>query len=252
MKIDRPGKDQIPGLLQMWKTAFGDHDGFWELFLDTAFDAAHCRCVTVDGQPAAALYWFDCTCEGQRLAYLYAVVTHPGHRNQGLCRMLLENVHTHFKQNGYAAAMLVPEKEALRQMYRKLGYQDCTSVSEFSCTAAGAPVSVRAIGAEEHGALRREFLPEGGVLQEGKNLDFLAAQAQFFAGEDFLLAAYADNDALFGMELLGNREAAPGILTALGCSEGHFRTVGEEKPFAMIHCLAENTALPNYFGFAFD
>lgn len=252
MRIDHPTPEQIPGLLQMWKTAFGDHDGFWELFLNTAFDAAHCRCATVDGQPAAALYWFDCTCEGQKLAYIYAVVTHPGYRNQGLCRMLLEDVHTHLKQNGYAAAMLVPEQEGLRQMYRKLGYQDCTSVSEFSCTARATPVSVRAVGAEEYGALRRKFLPRSGVLQEGKNLDFLAAQAQFFAGEDFLLAAYADGDALFGMELLGNPEAAPGILSGLGFKKGNFRMPGEGKPFAMFHPLTKDAALPNYFGFAFD
>lgn len=252
MKIDQPKEGQIPELLQMWKAAFGDHGGFWEMFLDTAFDEAHCRCVTVDGQAAAALFWFDCGCGGQKIAYIYAVVTHPGHRNKGLCRALLADVHKHLSENGYAAAMLVPEQEMLRQMYRKLGYRDCTTVSEFSCPAGGTPVPVRAIGPEEYGHLRREFLPEGGMIQEEKNLDFLAAQARFFTGEGFLLAAYTEEDTLFGMELLGNRDAAPGILRVLGCAKGNFRVPGKEKAFAMIYPLTEDAVFPAYFGFAFD
>lgn len=252
MRIDPPTPSQLPELLQMWKAAFGDHGGFWEMFLETAFVPEHCRCVTVDGQAAAALFWFDCSCEGEKIAYVYAVVTHPGHRNKGLCRRLLEDTHTHLTGLGYHAVMLVPEQKGLRQMYRKLGYQDCTSVSEFSCAAGTAPIPVRAVDAEEYGRLRREFLPRLGVIQEGKNLDFLAAQVQFFAGETFLLAAYLEEDTLQGMELLGDREAAPGILSALGCVEGKFRTAGTGKPFAMIFPLTENAVIPQYFGFAFD
>lgn len=252
MRIDQPAESQIPELLEMWKTAFGDYGGFWEMFLETAFEAEHCRCVTVDGRAAAALYWFDTACNGQRMAYVYAVVTHPGCRNQGLCRLLLADVHRYLTENGYSAVLLVPEKESLRQMYRKLGYADCTTVSEFVCHTGTEPVPVRAIGQAEYGRLRRDYLPEGGVLQEGKNLDFLAAQAQLFAGEDFLLAAYLEEDTLHGMELLGNRDAAPGILQVLKCTQGSFRTPGGEKPFAMFHPLTADAVVPQYFGFAFD
>lgn len=252
MRIDHPAQCQIPELLQLWKTAFGDHDGFWEMFLETAFQADHCRCITIDGQTAAALFWFDGLCKGQKIAYIYAVITHPHHRNKGLCRMLLKDVHSHLTSNGYSAAMLVPEQEGLRQMYRKLGYRDCTTVLEFRCAEGDAPVPVRGIGAEEFGRLRREFLPEGSVIQEGNNLTFLEAQVQFFTGDDFLLAAYLDEDTLHGMELLGNRDAAPGILRTLGCSNGQFRTPGNKKPFAMFYPLAEDAFVPTYFGFAFD
>lgn len=252
MMIKHPDPEQLTDLLQMWKSVFGEHGGFWELFLDTAFEADHCRCITLDGQAAAALYWFDCLCSGQKMAYIYAVVTHPEHRNKGLCRILLEDVHAHLRKNGYAAAMLVPEKEGLRQMYRKLGYTDCTSVSKFSCACGTSPITLRAITPEAYRQLRRKFLPEGGVVQEGKNLDFLAAQAQLYTGEDFLLAAYADEGELFGMELLGARTAAPGILKALGFEKGSFRIPGTEKNFAMYHPLTEDAAIPTYFGFAFD
>lgn len=252
MKIDSPEKAHISQLLTLWKTAFGDHDGFWEMFLDTAFTAEHCRCVMEGDTITAALYWFPCTCGGQHCAYIYAVVTHPGHRNRGLCRRLLENTHAHLASLGVSSVLLVPENESLRQMYEKLGYRNCTTVTEFSCAAGAPSLPIRAIGVEEYAALRKEFLPEGGVLQEGENLAFLAQQAQFYAGEDFLLAAYQDAGILHGMELLGTSKSAPGIVTALNCREGHFRCPGDGKLFAMFHPLAADAVVPNYFGFAFD
>ena len=148
--------------------------------------------------------------------------------------------------------MLVPADEDLRIMYRKMGYEDCTRIGTLTCTAGEFPVQVRNIDAGEYAALRRKLLPEKAVLQEGVQLPFLAAQAQLFAGEDFLLAAWLDGEMLHGMELLGNTAAAPGILRALGCEKGVFQIPGNSKPFAMIHKIQEQAVIPEYFGFAFD
>jgi len=252
MTFDHPAPSQIPELLQLWKTVFGEYDGFWELFLEHGFSPSRCRCTVEKGQITASLCWFDCQCGNQRQAYVYAVLTHPDHRGRGLCRALLADLHTFLKAQGYAAVLLVPAEEALREMYRKLGYRDATRVSELSCGAADAPLSLRAIGPEEYAALRREFLPAGSVVQEGENLRFLSQQAQFYTGEDFLLAAYTEEETLHGMELLGDRSAAPGIVSTLECKKGHFRTPGTETPFAMIHPLTEDAVVPEYFGFAFD
>lgn len=252
MRFDHPAPEQIPQLLRLWKEAFGEHDGFWELFLSTGFSPARCRCITENEEIMASLCWFDCSCDGQKQAYVYAVVTHPAHRGRGLCRALLDEVHAHLRSRGYTAVLLVPAEENLRQMYRKLGYTDCTAVTEFSCAAADSPVPVRTVSSEEYTLLRRNLLPQSGVAQEGENLAFLAAQAQLFAGEDFLLAAYADGDTLIGMELLGSREAAPGILRGLGFAQGRFRCPGEDRPFAMVYPLTGDVTIPRYFGFAFD
>ena len=252
MRTEQPSQAQMAQLLKLWKTAFGDHDGFWELFSDHGFSADRCRILAAEGHVLAALCWFDCCFRGQKIAYLYAVVTDPAHWGRGLCRQLLDGVHAELRRAGYTAAMLVPAEEGLRQMYRKLGYRDATTVSEFSCVAGDAPVPLWTVSPEEYAALRRRLLPPGGVLQERENLAFLAAQAQLFAGEDLLLAAYAEGDALVAMELLGDRKAAPGIVTGLGFAQGRFRCPGAEKPFALVHPLAEDVAIPEYFGFAFD
>jgi len=252
MQIDFPTQAQTQQLLQLWKTVFGEYDGFWELFLENGFLPDHCRCITEAGQVLSALYWFDCRCSSDKIAYVYAVATDPPHRGQGLCRRLMEDTHALLKGRGYASILLVPAEEGLREMYRKLGYRDCTFVSEFSCGAGEPPVPLRAIGPGEYAALRQGFLPERGVVQEGENLTFLAQQAQFYTGEGLLLAAYTDGGTLHAMELLGSPAAAPNIVNSLECKKGHFRTPGTERPFAMLHPLQEDAVIPEYFGFAFD
>ncbi len=252
MVIDHPTPPLENQLLGLWKQAFGEHDGFWEMFLETGYSPQRCLCITEGEEVTAALCWFDTFCCNQKLAYLYAVVTHPDHRGKGLCRILMENTHALLAESGYNGILLVPAEKPLWDMYRKMGYENCTFVSEFTCTAGGSPVSLRAVDPEEYAALRRRFLPEGGVIQEGENLTFLAAQAELLAGEDFLLAGWQEKGKFHSMELLGNRTAAPGILRTLGFSEGTFRTPGEDIPFTMFRPLTDCAKRPAYFGFSFD
>lgn len=252
MNFEHPAEGDVQQLLQLWKAVFGEYDGFWELFLETAFQPDHCRCITENGQVSAGLYWFDCSCAGDKIAYIYAVVTDPRHRGKGLCRKLMADVQALLKQRGYDSIMLVPADEGLREMYRKMGYETCTHIGKLLCDAGEAPVTIRSVAPEEYAALRRQLLPENSVLQEGTQLPFLAAQAQLFAGRDFLLAAWLEGNVLHGMELLGNADAAPGILRALGCEKGTFQIPGTDKPFAMIHKLHIMAVTPKYFGFSFD
>ena len=252
MIFKQPSREHLHRLVQLWKDAFGEYDGFWELFLDTGYLPDHCRCILENGEPIAGLYWFDCSCGSDKIAYIYAVVTDPNHRGSGLCRKLMSDVHAHLENQGYASAMLVPADEGLREMYRKMGYEDCTTVTELSSSAADQPAEIRVVSPDEYAVLRRKLLPEKAVLQEGIQLPFLAAQAQLFAGSDFLLAAWLEGNVLHGMELLGNTNAAPGILRALGCEKGIFQIPGQDKPFAMIHQLHAHAVIPQYFGFSFD
>ena len=238
-------------LRSLWQLAFGDSEEFIGSFFDTAYAPERCRVIARSDRVAAALYWLDAEHAGQKFAYIYAVATHPDFRNQGLCRQLMEETHAVLTGQGYSGALLMPAEEGLRQMYGKMGYRECCNVSEFSCKA-GAPVPARSVEKDEYARLRRDFLPDGGVIQEGENLDYLATYANFYAGSDFLLAAAPQNGRLHGIELLGNRKAAPGILAALGYGEGTFRTPGEDIPFAMFRPLKENVKSPRYFGLAFD
>ena len=252
MVIEYPKKGQTPQLRQLWSLAFGDTEEFMDGFYGSGFSPERCRCIPEGGEMAAMLYWFDCQCDGQKLAYVYGVATHPKHRNKGLCRKLMADTAALLQAKGYAGVVLVPQHPPLRQMYASMGYEDMGSVSYVNCLASEMPCSLRKISGEEYAVLRRQYLPRGSVFQEGANLSFLERIYALYAGQDFLLAAYREEDFLWGMELLGNRDATPRILKALGCEKGRFRLPGEEQPFAMYLPLREEARKPAYFGLAFD
>lgn len=239
-------------LRELWKLSFDDPESVIGDFFNTAFSPRRC-CTLQRGQTTAAvLYWLDVSCREERYAYLYGVATHPEFRNRGLCRELMRKTHALLRQQGYAGAILVPGGEALREMYGKMGYRTVTTLSRVSCRAGDKAVPLRTVSLEEYAALRRRYLPEGGVIQEEENLRYLQTYAQLLAGEDFLLAGYATETDFWGLELLGDPTQAPFILKALGYPAGTFRTPGEELPFAMLHPLREGAPIPAYFGLAFD
>ena len=237
---------ETDALRTLWTECFGNEENWIDAFFQTAFDPSHVCCLRRHGRLAAALCWMDTDCQGRKLAYLYAIATAPAHRHQGLCRELMMETHEILARQGYAGAILVPGDEGLRQMYGKMNYVNFGGIRRF-CAEAGEPIPIRRLSPEEYTALRREYLPAGGVVQENGAVEFLASGAELYVGEDFLLAMSGE----FGLELLGNGDAAPGILGALGLESGSFRTPGEE-PFAMFRSLSEEDWQPGYFGLAFE
>ena len=237
---------ETDALRTLWTECFGNEENWIDVFFQTAFDPTHVCCLTRRGQLAAALCWMDTYCQGRKLAYLYAIATAPAHRHQGLCRELMMETHEILARQGYAGAILVPGDEGLRQMYGKMNYVNFGGIRRF-CAEAGEPIPIRRLSPEEYTALRREYLPAGGVIQENGAMEFLASAAELYVGADFLLAMAGD----VGLELLGNAHGASGILGALGLERGSFRTPGEE-PFAMFRNLTGEDWLPGYFGLAFE
>lgn len=237
---------ETDALRTLWTECFGNEENWIDVFFQTAFDPTHVCCLTRRGQLAAALCWMDTYCQGRKLAYLYAIATAPAHRRQGLCRELMGKTHDLLARQGYAGAILVPGDEGLRQMYGKMNYVNFGGIRRF-CAEAGEPIPIRRLSPEEYTALRREYLPAGGVIQENGAMEFLASAAELYVGADFLLAMAGD----VGLELLGNAHGAPGILGALGLERGSFRVPGEE-PFAMFRSLTGEDWQPGYFGLAFE
>lgn len=252
MTITNPSDNLIPQLRRLWKAAFGDEDAFLDLFFSTAFSPDRCRCILEEDQLLAAHYWFDVRCDGQKMAYLYAVATDPAHRGKGLCRALMEDAKVHLAAQGYRALLLVPQDEDLRAMYRRMGFEDITTVTEFTAPPEDAELPMRRLTAKEYEARRRSCLPEGGALQEGASIRFLSETALFFEGSDWLAALTLDGDTLRCQELLGNPDAAYGMVAAFGCREGFFRIPGPDRAFAQGLKLDHFCHFPSYFGLAFD
>lgn len=250
MNIDHPAATHIPGLRKLWKEAFGDSDAFLDAFFQTAYAPERCLCITEGSQVLSVLYWFDVYAGSVPMAYIYAVATAEAHRGKGHCSALMQAAAAHLKEKGCAAAILVPGSEELATFYEKMGYRFAGGVHSFSCLPQVPAARLWQISAEKYGILRRQYLPKGGILQERENLSFLESYVNLYAGQDFLLAVYPEEDTLIGLELLGDPHAAPHILAALNAKQGTFRTPGEE-PFAMWLPFRDITP-PTYFGLAFD
>lgn len=252
MRPEHPDSSRIPGLRSLWKKAFGDTDAFLDLFFSTAYAPERCRCITEQEAVAAALYWLDATCGGQKYAYIYAVATDPDHRGKGLCRRLMEDTAQVLKAAGYDGILLVPQDENLRIMYGKMGYETATHIGEKLCVAAPCPAPVREIGPEEYAAKRSAILPAGSVLQKGAALDFLGKLARFYVGDGFLAAVSRETEHLRILEYLGSQAATSALVAALGHTEATVRYPGADKPFAMYLPLTPNCKKPKYFAFCFD
>jgi len=250
MIIDFPREEHIPGLRKLWKEAFGDTDQFLDAFFSTGFSLYRCRCIRVGSMPVAALYWFDCHWQDKRLAYVYAVATAKDYRGQGLCHKLMQSTHQILLQLGYSGVVLVPAKPDLFDFYKGMGYTCFGGIQEWKATV-GDPLPLTELTHKEFAAARESYLPTGSVTQAGAILRFLGTYAHFYQGDDFLLCAAEEDGRLICYELLGNTDAAPGILATLGKPTGTFRTPGT-SPFAMYRSLTDDSALPHYFAFALD
>ena len=252
MKSDYPQPRHVDALRKLWKEAFGDDDAFLDAFFRHGFSPDRCRCMLENDTVTAVIYWFEVTCRGQRFAYLYAVATASAYRGRGLFSALLEDVKQVLTEDGYNGILLVPETAQLSRIYEKFGFTACTTVSHVEVAAGEKPIAFRQLDGNTFAALRREMLPEGGVLQEGAMLDFLATQCCFWAGEGWLAAGQLYGDELICQEFLGDRSLLSGLVRALQVGEGTFRTPGKAHPFVWALPLKEGCRLPDYFALALD
>lgn len=252
MRIDHPGKENITGLKELWREAFGDTYEDIDRFFDTAFSPLRCMCIADGKDIAAALYWFECEYKCKKAAYIYAVATARDYRGRGMCHMLMDASHRLLREQGFAVAVLVPGESTLFDFYGKMGYKTFCSVSEYTFNADDLGVSLQKICKEEYSAVRRELLPEDSVIQERECIDYLSSYAELYKGDGFLCACVKSGDFLRITELLG--EGKPeGIAYALSCNAGSVRREGAGRRFAMYLMLGNEIAEPpRYFGLAFD
>lgn len=250
MTIEYPTGEKLPQLRALWQQAFGDTEEYLDSFFETAFSCDRCRCVLEYGQILAAAYFLDCSCQGEKFAYLYAVAVEEAHRRKGLGKQLLADIGELLQKQEYAGLLLVPQDGELRKMYKELGFQDFGGMEEIPA-AAGDAMPLEEITPAAFGELRRSFLPEGAVQQEGPGLQFLARQVRFYKAPGVLLAAHREKENLFAPEYLGDTSLLSRILASLDARDGTFRIPGK-TPFAMYKPLTPNCPRPQYFAFAFD
>ena len=240
----------IKQLKNLWKAAFGDPDEAIDTFFRLAFSPERCHYLEEDGRIVSALYWLDCSCQDEKLAYIYAVATAKAYRGRGCCRALMDAIGQCLAEQGYVCAILVPGDDSLAGMYGAMGYRFFGGTTQLQASAGEEALELTEISVSQYALLRRQRLPQGSVVQEGKNLDFLRKHYRFYHGAEVLLVASVTEQSLFAPEFLGDPALLDHILTALQLPKGVFRMPGQEH-FAMCRML-QSVSPPKYFAFAFD
>ena len=234
-------------LKQLWKIVFGDTDEVIDGFFAVAYAPERCKYILEDGKPVSALYWLDCEYEGGKLAYIYAVATHPDHRGKGLASRLLAETHNQLKELGYAGAVLKPAK-GLFPFYKRLGYRTSGYIRRFTAEA-GTPIPLEEVTVSEFSALRKALLPQDAVIQESVTLSYLHSFARFYAWETGCASVLREEKVI--LEYLGDPNFAPGVLAALGIKSQELTTPGQEIPYIM-HYPLNCTKTPGYLGITLE
>ena len=241
---------EIPALRRLWKAAFGDSDEFLDDFFKLAFGPARSLAALWDGTLAGMLYWFDCQCRGERLAYLYAVAVAEPFRGRGLCRSLMETAHETLRAGGYGGSLLVPGDAGLRRMYEKLGYRDfCGLTRELVLAGEGLPLE--SLTPEAYAHRQEKLLLPGAAALERDGLAFQQALGGLYAFPGGICAVERGEPMTIRELLPPESRAAPGILATLGAEEGILCRTGEAEPFAMYRPLREMEP-PTAFVMDFD
>ena len=249
MSIDRPTTAQIPQLKALWQEAFGDSEAFVDLFFAHGFSFE--RCLVAGGEVVlGALYWFDCHYAGCRYAYVYALGVRESARGRGVGSRLTQTLHEHLRSLGYDGCLLCPADEGLFAYYSRLGYTTCAHVGTFTCQS-GEPTILERLTPTEYAARREACLPANSARFDATAYAYLGAYTHLYGGDGFVLAAYRDGDILVGSELLGDVTKAPGIVAALGCQKGTFKTPGQ-TPHVMFYPLRPEAPAPRYLGLVLD
>ncbi|MBE6949825.1 MAG: GNAT family N-acetyltransferase [Ruminococcaceae bacterium] len=239
LRPPRPGEEAQ--LRALFTEAFGDAD-FTDLFFRTGFSPDRCL-VAADGDILAAQHWFDGTLDGKKAAYLYGIAAFQKHRGKGFGSQLVQEGVEYLKRMGFEVILLVPAEVSLFGYYERFGFRTVSTICEERVTA-GTPLPIRRLSTAEYAALRRVYLPEHSLLQEGPCLDLFSGYASFYATEN-AVAAVTDN---MVWELLGDPGDGPGLLASLGLEFASVRTPGDGRPLAM----AVGAEPPVYLGLALD
>ena len=179
MIIKHPETGDLSALTALWVQAFGDTEAFINTFFTTGFSEMRCLMAEEKGDLLAALYWFDCSWEGKKIAYLYAIATDENHRGKGICTKLMAHTHEVLKTQGYTGAILVPAEESLEQFYGKMGYQSIAT-RESSTEQLKKNHAFEKISPEEYLSLRQQYLPRGGVQHTLPAMAYLGMFANFY------------------------------------------------------------------------
>lgn len=122
-----PEKKYRQDLFSLWKTCFGDEDGYIDLFFNKEYEFCKTFARFENERIVSALYLLDCfiSLDGKRYngCYLYAAATMPESRKKGIMTALIKEAQQFAEKEKKSFIALVPGEEPLYTYYRKFGFE---------------------------------------------------------------------------------------------------------------------------------
>ena len=265
----------VPRLKELWKTCFGDSDGYIDHFFQTAYVPHQALVLEAEGVVASMLLTFPQTVvtpEGQTASawYVYAFCTAPDQQGKGYGRALLAWTETQALAAGCAAVLVVPGEESLFAFYQGLGYTDALEHREVTWTRQQLPVTqphLSPISPQAYARERAQWLAGLGRIDPTlPALTYQKALCRCTGGDLFRLAdgiaaveVWEDTAEVKELLCADLSAGAGAIAAALGTAHVHLYLppvldLGQKKPFALVKWLKSPIPLGDmgYFAFAFD
>lgn len=204
-------KEQIT---ELWNNAFGDKKENVRKYLDTLLE--YFLVYEEDGMVNGMLSVLPVTLNDKKGGYIYAVVTRPENRGQGICKKLMENVKS---DKSYDFLVLVPQNKSLFDFYEKMDFTAVAQLKKEGISSFDkAEYSIRIITAKDYETKRNEYYKNQNFIKwDEKMLEFAESmycgkfceilKDEIAVGIAFL---YEENKTVFIKELLleNHREVA--------------------------------------------
>jgi GNAT superfamily N-acetyltransferase len=162
--IRRPGDQDLPQLLQLWREAFGDSEAETLFYFHHRHRHEHMLVMEADGRITGMLSLLPitlmCASREHQARYVFAVATQQEFRGRGVSTALLNAAHEVIHEEGGVASILVPASEGLFTFYNKRGYQTAFFADQARLSAeeiASFPLrgKVSGCGAEDYLRIRK-------------------------------------------------------------------------------------------------
>lgn len=239
-KANESHKQQI---VSLWNDAFGDKKDSVEKYLETLLK--YFLVYEEDGIVKGMLSVLPVTLNNKKGGYIYAVVTHPEYRGNGICRVLMEAVK---KDMSYEFFVLVPQNKGLFEFYEKMNFAEVSFLKKDEASISGEAKEyyLKAISAKEYEYARNAFYKNQSFIQwDEKILEFAKGMYDgefyhIFMGAEKVGSAflYEEKETVFIKELLckKHKEVAIEIGKVFGVEKVNFVYESEDaEPTFMVY-----------------
>lgn len=231
--------DDVPELIGLWITVFGDTESFCRNFFEALPDMGSGVVAELDGRIVGAAY----TLNGQELiygtektvvGYIYGVAVFEEYRHRGIGERLVKAVYELSERREAKIVTTLPAEKSLYAWYERLVGLKCSLRCEKLCLKACASEAVMPLSSTEYMIYRENMLrdvphihPSNYALEFERQL-LCEYGGGFYLSESGLCAAYSENGRAIIREVISassdaSLKAARAVGAYLGADECEVR-----------------------------